>query len=250
MNYGLQLYTLRELTQKDMASVLMKVSAMGYTGVELAGFGDLNADTFAHAAKESGLVVISAHISIEELQENFEDCLGWADVIGTKRMTIPWIHQEDLDEDKIGETAAIINELIVKLKLAGISLSYHNHDFEFVNGRYERLMEHCPELKIELDTYWAKFAGVDPVGLMKTYARRVALIHLKDMLDKDGITHEDPNPVLMTGKIDVNAILKQAEQLNLPWGIVEMDKPAGDPLEDVEASLTNLKRNLGRYQLA
>ncbi|MDD4717288.1 MAG: TIM barrel protein [Eubacteriales bacterium] len=241
MKYGLQLYTLRELTEKDMAGVLMKVAAMGYDGIELAGFGNLNTDTFAEALIESGLAVISAHVGMSELTDNMDACLTWAGAIGAKRLTIPGIDPHDLEEDTIAETAAKINEIIVKLKFAGITLSYHNHDFEFVNGRLDRLAKHCPDLKLELDTYWVKFAGEDPLKIMKKYSRRLALIHLKDMLSKEELTHDDPNPVLMTGKMNVKAILRQAEIINVPWGIVEMDRTEGDPLEDVEASIRNLR---------
>ena len=76
---------------------------------------------------------------------------------------------------------------------------------------------------------------------MKKYSRRLALIHLKDMLSREKLTHDDPNPVLTTGKMNVKAILRQAEIINVPWGIVEMDRTEGDPLEDVEASIRNLR---------
>ena len=36
---ALQLYTIREETEKDFRSALEKVAEIGYTGVELAGYG-------------------------------------------------------------------------------------------------------------------------------------------------------------------------------------------------------------------
>ena len=77
---------------------------------------------------------------------------------------------------------------------------------------------------------------------MAKYADRIVLVHLKDMLDKDPVTHEDPNPTLMTGTVDVMSIVRQGDKMGIPWGIVEMDQPIGDPLEAVRMSLENLRQ--------
>ncbi len=242
MKYGLQMYTLRELTGGDMPGILKKVADMGYEGVELAGFGSSTPEEMPALLRENGLSLISAHIGYQDLQK---DGPLWAErmqAMDCARITLPWMDPRRLEADSIGQTADMINELAEQLKPHGIELSYHNHDFEFVDGRYDRLMQLCPALKFELDTYWVRFAGFDPVEVMKRYADRIVLVHLKDMLDKDPVTHEDPNPVLMTGTVDVAAIVGQAEAMRIPWGIVEMDRPVGDPLAAVEESLRNLKK--------
>ena len=41
MPYSIQLYTLRDLTAKDMPGTLRKVADIGYKTVELAGYGNL-----------------------------------------------------------------------------------------------------------------------------------------------------------------------------------------------------------------
>ena len=50
---GLQLYSLREETEKDFCATVEKVAKMGYTGVEFAGYGGLKpaalAVTLTHA---------------------------------------------------------------------------------------------------------------------------------------------------------------------------------------------------------
>ena len=68
MQYGLQMYTLRQLTDKHMAQALEQVTQMGYTGVELAGFGDLTPDEMVQAVRRNGLTVISAHVGYQDLQ--------------------------------------------------------------------------------------------------------------------------------------------------------------------------------------
>ena len=242
MEYGLQMYTLRQLTDKQMAKTLEQVAQMGYTGVELAGFGDLTPEEMVQEVRKNGLTVISAHIGYPDLQADEDKWIRIAGELGMTRITLPWMDPERLSSANIEATADMINGIQNTLAAAGIELSYHNHDFEFVDGRYERLMELCPELKFELDTYWVKFAGYDPAELMAKYADRIVLVHLKDMLDKDPVTHEDPNPTLMTGTVDVMSIVRQGDKMGIPWGIVEMDQPIGDPLEAVRMSLENLRQ--------
>ena len=38
MEYGLQLYSVRDITQKGLQSAMQKVADLGYTSVEFAGF--------------------------------------------------------------------------------------------------------------------------------------------------------------------------------------------------------------------
>ena len=244
MQYGLQMYTLRQLTEKHMAQTLEQVAAMGYTGIELAGFGDLTPEQMMQTVRDNGLTVISAHVGYQELQADAAKWIEIAKNLGMARITLPWMDPEKLGADQIKATADMINEIQQTLAEAGMELSYHNHDFEFVDGRYERLMELCPQLKFELDTYWVKFAGYDPAQLMEKYADKIVLVHLKDMLDKNPVTHEDPNPTLMTGTVDVTSIVRQGDKMEIPWGIVEMDRPIGDPLEAVRVSLENLRREI------
>lgn len=73
MQYGLQMYTLRQLTDKHMAQTLEQVAQMGYTGVELAGFGDLTPDEMVQAVRRNGLTVISAHVGYQDLQADAEN---------------------------------------------------------------------------------------------------------------------------------------------------------------------------------
>lgn len=240
MKYGLQMYTLRDKTEHAMVETLEAVAAMGYTGVELAGFGNADVETIVRTVEKNNVSVISLHVGYQDLDADPEKWAEIAKMLGTSRLTVPWMDPERLDAENIGETAVLLNRIADRLNAAGIELSYHNHDFEFVGGRYAELMRLCPLLKFELDTYWVKFSGFDPVAVMQQYADRIVLVHLKDMLDKTPVTHEDPNPVLMTGTVDVPSILKQAESMGIEWGIVEMDRPIGDSLTAVQESLKNL----------
>ncbi len=80
-------------------------------------------------------------------------------------------------------------------KAAGIQLSYHNHNFEFqpmAEGKtgYDIFIEELsPDVMFELDVFWVKLAGVEPVDLIEKLKGRVSQLHLKDL--KTGV--ETPN---------------------------------------------------------
>ena len=58
---GLQLYSLREETEKDFCATVEKVAKMGYTGVEFAGYGGLKPAALAQLLKDNGLAAYGTH---------------------------------------------------------------------------------------------------------------------------------------------------------------------------------------------
>ena len=69
MEYGLQLYSVRDFTQKDLAYTLKKVAEIGYKYVEFAGFFGHSAEEVKAMLNEYGLVVSGTHSSLKELDE-------------------------------------------------------------------------------------------------------------------------------------------------------------------------------------
>lgn len=97
-----------------------------------------------------------------------------------------------MEEDRPGTEKFLKNiETFKKIgeacKKVGITLLYHNHDFEFVkmpNGQYalDYIYTEIPAdlLQTELDICWVKVAGEEPVDYIKKYAGRAPVVHLKD----------------------------------------------------------------------
>src|SRR5690606_15803522 len=79
---------------------------------------------------------------------------------------------------------------------AGVTLAYHNHEYEFVDlgdgvtGYDILLAETDPELvAFELDLYWSMIVDADPVALIQDNPGRFPLLHVKDahtVTDADG----------------------------------------------------------------
>ena len=61
---AVQLYSVREFTEKDFAGTVRKIAAMGYAGVEPAGFPGTTAQDAGKLFKELGLAVSSAHTGL------------------------------------------------------------------------------------------------------------------------------------------------------------------------------------------
>ena len=243
MPIALQLFSVRDELAADFRGTLQKVKDLGYEGVEFAGLHGRDPQEIRAMLDDIGLKGMSAHVPLDELLADIDKVVEDYKTLGCRYIAVPWLDEARRPgQPGYPQVLADIRAIGEACAAKGMTLLYHNHDFEFVDGRYERLMELCPELKFELDTYWVKFAGYDPAELMAKYADRIVLVHLKDMLDKDPVTHEDPNPTLMTGTVDVMSIVRQGDKMGIPWGIVEMDQPIGDPLEAVRMSLENLRQ--------
>lgn len=65
-----------------------------------------------------------------------------------------------------------------------IQLHYHCHHLEFkkIDNKHllEFIVEYCPSLMIELDTYWMQYAGVDIFKQIEKYHKIIPFFHLKD----------------------------------------------------------------------
>ena len=181
--YGIQMYSLRDMTKDDMEGALRTVAALGYRMVEFAGFMGHDAATVAGWLGRFGLTVSGTHTNWHELEDkHFDETVAYHKAIGNRHIIIPGA---DLStEEKLDAFIAFVNRVQPKLAAHGISLGYHNHDKEFLPTSYGKIMhtelQNRTELTFEIDTYWAYVAGEDPIALLTRLSDRVPVIHLKD----------------------------------------------------------------------
>jgi sugar phosphate isomerase/epimerase len=237
---AIQLYSVREDLGKDFAGTIRKIARMGYAGVETAGFPGTTALEAAKLFKELGLSVTSAHSPLP-LGDKQNEVLDNMAALGCKylvcaslpRETFTTVDQIKVNCDKLSEANAVA-------KRHGLTLFYHNHDWEFVavgdKYGYQIFLE-CldPTIKLELDTYWIKAAGYDPVEIKKQLGSRAPLLHIKDGPAVRG----QPMTAVGDGVVDVRSIIA-AGQSTAEWLIVEIDQCATDMLEAVEKSCAYL----------
>jgi sugar phosphate isomerase/epimerase len=249
---ALQLYTVRQPAAQNFADTLRRVAALGYRAVELAGTHGMTIPDLRAALDANGLRAVAAHVRLTEFETRLDEAVAEVQQLGCAYAVVPWVAEERRRDLAAGHRlAAALNRIGAACAAAGLAFAYHHHDFEFAplpdSPTGQNLLdlivaETDPALvAIEIDVYWAAYAGVDPVALLHDLARRVPLLHVKDML-ADARRSDAP---VGDGALDWVAILATADTAGVQWAIVEQDNPV-DPFADSERALRNLERLMSR----
>ncbi len=236
MEYGIQMYSLRDITGDDLAGAFKAVADMGYKTVETAGF-------FGHSAKEvlemiekNGLRLVGTHSGWEDLAENFEETLRFHKELGNKRYIIPGA--SFTPRANLERFIEFVNFASPKLKAEGIDLGFHNHSSEFIvteeGYHIHHELQNRTDLFFEIDTYWAYVAGVDPVAELERLGDRVKMIHLKDG------TRDGNGLALGEGTAPVAAVRKKAIEMGLDI-VVESEGCQPTGIEEAKRCIDHLR---------
>jgi sugar phosphate isomerase/epimerase len=242
---AVQMYTLREESERNFASTLKKVAELGFEGVELAGYGGLTPKELKVLLDNLGLTAVSSHVALEELENNLAQVIEDQKTLGSKYIVCPYFSGRS-DED-YQSLISVLDQIGDTCRREGITLCYHNHDFELErlsDGRMalEAIFDdtNSDNVETEFDVYWLTKAGESPVEWMTRYQSRTPLVHLKDMtMDTEQFFAE-----LGTGGVDIEAILNKGQETGVQWWIVEQDLSRRTPLESIEISINYLKTKL------
>lgn len=245
---GLQLYTVRTLMPTDFEGTLARIAQIGYTEVEFAGYFDHTPQQVREILRRHHLSAPGAHIGIEPLEGDWARAVADARTIGHKYLIVASIddsRRRTVDDwRRIGDLFNRAGEASAR---EGVTLAYHNHEYEFrpVEGRLplEVLLESTDPrwLKIEMDLYWIRKGGQDALAWFQRWPGRFPLVHVKDM------TAEGRMVDVGAGAIDWAAIFAHRRQAGIQHYLVEhdMDEPGGDPI----ATITNSYRYLSRLDV-
>ena len=263
---ALQLYSVREDMKADFRGTLEKVKEMGYDGVEFAGLFEKTGEEVKAICEKVGITPISAHVPYKSMIEDLSLIETYA-TIGCKYIAIPSLRNETFVGGELYEEVKEgIKKIAAKAKEFGITLLYHNHDFEFekLDGEYKLDILYsdlsADVLQTQLDTCWVNIGGEVPADYIIKYAGRTPVVHLKDFVGSKaenmyGLISEEgsENKKAETEKFDFRpvgygvqdfkAILAASEKAGAEWVVVEMDKPALDktPMECAKMSIDYLK---------
>ncbi len=115
----------------------------------------------------------------------------------------------------------------------------HGHDFKKLNGQsaWNILFENTnKDVVMQMDLGNCLEAGDDPIAILKKFPGRAATIHLKEFGGPD-------TAVLGEGDVDWKQVFQICETTGgTEWYIVEHERGAGDPLDNVKRCLQNLKK--------
>ena len=268
---AVQLYSVRDNMAEDFEGTIKKVKEMGYDGVEFAGLFGYAPEKVKAICEGNGLVPISAHVSFDELAGDAEKVIGDYATIGVKYIAIPYaVEERRPGAELFDDTVEGIRNFAAIAKKYGITMLYHNHDFEFkkVDGVYGLDLLYstltADELQTELDTCWVNVGGEVPAEYIVKYSGRAPVVHLKDFImsgkDKpakmyaligidDGAQSDEDEgedfafrPVGY-GVQDFPAILNACKEAGTSWVVVEQDSPSmgKTPLESIKMSIDYIK---------
>lgn len=250
MKISLQLYTVRDATSTDFAAALRRVRDIGYTAVELAGYGNLaSAKEVKAACISAGVAISGAHVPIDAFESDLDAVMRDHDVLGNRHLIVPWLPEHRrVGADQWKSLADSLNQFARTLMPRGFTLSYHNHDFEFVDYDGTTAMDiiwnHTDPAHVgaEVDLYWVARAGIDPVAYLERLGSRTRFVHLKDM-DRTDVTKFAP---VGTGRLDFKSILATCQSLGISTGVAEQDDCYGaDPISVARTCFENLTSLLG-----
>jgi sugar phosphate isomerase/epimerase len=241
--FAAQLYTLRNEINLDFPGVLWKLKDMGWEAVQIDGLFGYSAQEIARVMKQAGLETAGMHVPLDRLKNEFDQVLEEARIFETSDIICPYLDEKMRNAEGYIQAKKELIQISRKASPLGFHIGYHNHDFEFMTSvdgvtalDYILAPEDGVRIFPEIDTYWVKKAGLDPLTYIQRCTSRMPIVHLKDMsADKCEDFVE-----IGEGCIDFLPILNWGEQNGVQWYAVEQDECSGNPLDSLELSLKNL----------
>lgn len=236
MNYGLQLFSIRDITEQDLDDALRQVSKIGYSFVEFAGFFGHTSTEIIEMLKKYNLQVSGTHTGAHEISEHFDETVKFHKAIGNKNIIIPSAELET--KAKVDAFVELLNKYGQMLAKEGIKLHYHNHDFEFKANddgviAFDEILSKT-NVGMEIDTFWVYAAKKSPTELMEKLKDRISVIHIKD-----GYENGDGMP-LGHGTAPVYDVWEKAVELGVTM-VVESETLTPDGISEAETCFTYLK---------
>jgi sugar phosphate isomerase/epimerase len=250
---GLQLYSLRNEFKADVPGTLAKIKEWKIKQIEGEGTYGLPIDEYKKLLQQNNLEMVSYGASFEELKNNPQAVIDNAKAFGSKFIMCAWVpHKEG--EFTIDDIKKAINVFSAAGKLMhenGLSFCYHPHGYEFgsfENGTlFDYMVQHTDKryVNFEMDVFWVKHPGQDPVALLKKYPNRFLMLHLKDREpgtkgNQNGRAADETNVVLGKGDVGIAAIMKEAKKIGIKYYFIEDESPKA--VEQIPQSLAFLRK--------
>ena len=237
---AVQLYSAREELARDFEGTVRQIAAMGYAGVEpYGGMPGALADNAA-LFRELELEVCCSHIGYPD-DDSKDSVLELAAAFDATRVAIAFMPPAEFETvGAIKATCERLNAAGEWARSHGLSLSYHNHWWEYkqLNGvaTLDLMLDELSDaVSLEIDTYWVQVGGLDAMDVLRQAGARSPLVHLKD-----GPVDVDGNMTAVGGgKMDMPALVA-VSQPTTDWYIVELDRCATDMLDAIADSYSYL----------
>jgi sugar phosphate isomerase/epimerase len=241
-----QAYTIRDSMAADPDGAIARLRSLGYSNLELAGFGGRTAEDVRRALAGSGVTAIAMHVPLSRLEGDLGAVLDEARTVRVRDLVVPWLDEQTRRDGIDGYRAAAtrLNRVAEGLIPEGFRLHYHNHDFELAlqdaeTGLERLLRDTDAPVRFELDLGWLWKAGEDPGSWLRRASGRVRFVHAKDV---PILARTDVRFVPVgEGVMEWASLAEDCVATGVEWAIVE-DEDAADPFESLRRSLARLRQ--------
>ena len=229
---GLQLYSLRNQMAEDVPAAIAQVRDWGINAVE--GGGNLyghSVTEFKSILDKNHVEVVSVDTTYEEVRDNPIAVAYKAKFFGARFATFYWIpHSGMFDIEKAKEAVDVLNKAGALLAENGITLQYHPHGYEFFPHEdgtiLDYMLKNVTEATFQMDVFWIKQGGQDPVDFLNRYPGKFTSLHLKDRAigtadTTDGKADVEVNVVLGSGDVGIDKVVAVAKQQGIKYFFIE-----------------------------
>jgi sugar phosphate isomerase/epimerase len=240
---ALQLYSVRDEAARDLDGVLRAVAAMGYTGVEFAGYYGHDARRIRAMLDQYGLQVAGAHVGLDTLLgDELERSVEFHQILGNRYLIVPGLAEARRNSRAAWlQTASLMNDIAERLAPHGMQTGYHNHAVEFVPLDGELPWDTFfgatrQDVIMQFDVGNALHGGGQAAPYLRRYPGRAITVHVKEY------AADNDRALIGEGDVDWAEIFGLCETIgNTAWYIVEQESYAYPPLECVDRCLQNLR---------
>ena len=236
---GLQLYSLRNEFKKDVPGTLEKINSFNIKLIEGGGTYGLPMKEYQQLLKQNKLKMVSVGADFNLLDKNPEQVVENAKAFKAKYVMCAWVPHKagDFTMQEIDKAIEVFNRSGKLLAENGIKLCYHPHGYEFRPYKEGTMFDYLASktdpkyVNFEMDVFWVKHPGQDPVALLKKYPSRFLMMHLKDRApgtkgNQEGNAPDETNVVLGKGDVGIAAIMAEARKnKKIKYFFIEDESP-------------------------
>jgi sugar phosphate isomerase/epimerase len=235
----------REELAQDFEGTMRRIGAMGYSVVEPARFQNVTTKQAKALFDTLNMTVASAHLPLP-LGDMKNTVLETVGILECEYLICAHLSADEYFQsvDGVKRACDMLNEANAVAQENGLKFLYHNHWWEagLLDGKpaYQHMAEFLDDsVGFEVDTYWMRTGGLNPVDVMKDLGSRAPLLHIKD----GPATTTESMLAVGDGIMDLDAIFAASQAT---WHIVELDRCDTDMMEAVEKSYQYLAGKLDR----